>query len=112
MPYTPLTDPFIVHIDHDGILYDVEVTYSKSQECCENFFSINILQPAGITSFHLKEKPTLNPDYDHMVWTDENNKVETLYQELGYEIEQHLRKNLNVFLIDSQVDNEDYLEKE
>ncbi len=110
--FTPLTDPFILHVLHDGIAYDVEVTYAKSADCCENLFSVVVLQPGGVESFRLKEKPTANHAFDHMVWTDGNNLAKPLYQELGFEIEQHLKKHLNIFLFDAPVvGSEDLLEK-
>src|SRR5437870_13103908 len=111
MSYTALTDPFIIHFTHDGLSYEAEITYVKSNDSFSNFFDVAILKPEKLEPFYLKEKPTLNADYDNMVWVDEHEKLKMLYQLIGNEIEKHLRKNLGIFLIDSPLHNreEDFM---
>lgn len=103
MSYTALTDPFTINFQKDGIHYEAIVTYAQSKECCVNFFDVSIQKPKGMERFHLKEKPTLSPDFDYMVWVDEHEKMKMLYQLIGNEIEIHLRKNLGIFLIGAPV---------
>ncbi|MEJ7740490.1 MAG: hypothetical protein WKF97_23990 [Chitinophagaceae bacterium] len=103
MSYLPLTDPFILRFSKDGIDYEAKVIYAKSTDCCKHFFDVTIQKPEGIKSFHLKEKPTSGPGSENMIWIDENDQVKMFYQVLGYEIEQYMRKNLGILLIDAPV---------
>lgn len=116
MSFTALTDPFSVEFEKDGVPYQAMVTYAKKDDCSSYFFNVVFSKPEGAAPIHLQEKPTLNPDYDYMVWVDDNNSVSILYQLLGNEIEQQLKK-LGVFLIDAPVSNhvdedDDYTQKE
>ncbi len=106
MAFTALTDPFSINVEKDGMEYDAIVTYGNLNDCSSNLFEVSIMKPAGISPFHLKEKPTLNPDYDYMVWVDELNRVTLLYQLIGVEIEKYMRKNLGIFLIDAPLSND------
>ena len=111
MAYTALTDPFTVRFDKDGVDYEAMVTYAKMDDCSEYFFHVDVQKPEGIGPIHLKEKPTLNPEYEYMVWVDDNNRVNILYQQLGSEIERQL-KTMGVFLIDSPVSNHSHEDDE
>ena len=104
MSFTALTDPFTIQFEKDGVAYQAVVTYAKQDDCSEYFFNVAINEPAGLSVIHLKEKPTLNPEYDYMVWVDDNDKVNMLYQQIGNEIEHELKK-MGVFLIDAPLAN-------
>lgn len=100
MAYLALTDPFPISFDKDGIHYEGLVTYAKKDDCSAYFFDVIIREPKDIEPIRLQERPTLNPDYDYMVWVDENSRVNAIYQEVGTQIEAELKK-LGVFLIDA-----------
>lgn len=116
MAFTALTDPFLVKFEKDGVLYEAVVTYAKQNDCSEYFFDVNMKKPEGLEPIRLKEKPTLNPDYEYMVWVDDKDRINVIYQQLGNEIEQALKK-LGIFLIDAPLANhpnqdEDFSSKE
>lgn len=67
MSYTPLTDPFEITFNKDGVAHEATVTYAKSTASCENFFDVKITKPAGFHTFYLKEKPANSPEAENMV---------------------------------------------
>jgi hypothetical protein len=106
MSFTALTDPFNIRVEKDGVEYVANITYGRLNDCGSSLFEVSLVKPEGVPPFLLKEKPTLNPEYDYMVWVDDLNKVNVLYQLIGAEIEKYMRKTLGIFLIDAPLTHE------
>lgn len=107
MSYLPLTDPFTLRFNKEGMEYEAKVIYAKSNDCGKHFFDVTIQKPEGCKSFQLKQKPTSGTGSDHIIWIDEIDQVNMLYQVLGNEIEQHLRHNLGILLINAPVNDKE-----
>ena len=103
MEFIPLTDPFTLRFNNNGVTYEATVLYAKSLDCFNHFFDITMQTPEGMRCFHLKEKPHLNPGSETIIWIDQNDHVKMLYQVLGNEIQQYLRKHLGILLIDAPI---------
>lgn len=109
MAYIQLTEPFEIVVEFEGVNYEVQVTYVKSKSC-ENFFDVCIKRPRGLRPFSLKEDPIRTPEFEYVLWADENGKQNSLYQEIGNAIAKYLRKHLGIYLIDIPIthDEEDF----
>jgi hypothetical protein len=107
MPYTPLAAPFNINFVKDDVEHEATVTYVKSSDCCSNFFNVVMHKPGETPAFILKEKPGIDPEYDNMVWMDEHDKINMLYQYIGAEIEKHLKTDLNIFFIDAHLSHKE-----
>lgn len=105
MQFTPLAGPFEIKFVKDKVQHEATVTYVKSASCCANFFNVKVHKPGETPAFLLKEKPGPDPENDDMVWMDEHEKINMLYQYIGTEIENHLKKDLGIFLIDANLNN-------
>ena len=105
MQFTPLAGPFDIQFVKDEVQHEATVTYVKAADCCANFFNVELHKPVEMPAFLLKERPGLDPENDDMVWMDEHEKINMLYQYIGTEIENHLKTDLGIFLIDAPVNN-------
>jgi len=101
MGYTKLLEPFTLQFEHNSKKYEAEVIYAKSNASCVNFFDVHVKTPQGIAPFYLKEKLIRSDTPEHMLWTDQNDKLTVIYQRIGWEIESHLRTKLGIFLLDA-----------
>jgi len=100
MSYTPLTEPFTISFINDGAIHNASVVYAKADDNCSNFFSVTIREPSDIEPIQLKEKPILTPEFEYMVWVDQNDKPTSLYQQIGKEIEKQLKEQMGIILMD------------
>ena len=105
MKYTALTDPFEINFTNEQGTCAAQVMYVKSSMNCTNYFEVTVKQPEPAAPFFLKEKAVLTPDFEFMVWVDEQDKQKPLYQEIGHAIQRHLREKEKVYLMDVAVQN-------
>ena len=109
--YTPLTEPFEITFEKDGTRYRATAVYAKATDTCANVFTVNITEPAGMEPILLKDKPILTPEFEYMVWVDQDDRPRALYQQIGTEIERHLKEKMGVFLMDVSTSHEEQEKK-
>ncbi len=105
MKNTALTEPFEIKFTNENDSCAARVIYVKSSQNCANFFEITMLQPEPAEPFFLKEKPVLTPEFEFMVWVDEQDHQKPLYQEIGHAIQRHLREKEKIYMMDVAVQN-------
>jgi hypothetical protein len=105
MKYTALTDPFDIKFTSEQDTFEAKVQYVKSSENCAYYFEVTIAHPEPVAAFFLKEKPILTPEFEYMVWVDEQDRQKAVYQEIGHSIQRHLREKEGIYMMDVAVQN-------